>query len=168
MTGLFQIRLGVVASLALSAPIDDQASVGPTPYWEQNAKVVIGHISDNTVRVMVAPVDEKGNLSRGPASTVLADPKIAGETRGRLNVTVGVGADREKATVTVITIKNPSGKTVQELRISDADGAVEFLTGGPVLGLGSGDKQFDRSRGLYPIVNGQVSGKKVVGGLQTH
>src|SRR5262249_57915305 len=69
---------------------------------------------------------------------------------GKLNVTIKGGP-------LTIPFRDPAGKIVQELVLGQADGAMTFRTGAPVLGLGEGDKQFDRSGAKYPLVNGQVA-----------
>ena len=112
-------------------------------------------VSERTVRIVLAPLDEKGKPRPGPASTALVELKPDTKLQVRelaeaKEVEVGKLRVRVKPDPLTITVRGPGDKVVQELVIAEADGSVTFRTAAPVLGLGEGGPQFDRRGHLLP------------------
>jgi alpha-glucosidase/alpha-D-xyloside xylohydrolase len=138
------------------------ASAAPVRYWGQNAELSIHEVSARTAQILVAPLDERSKSRSAPPSTVLVEPPAKLKLRCReLNepqeVAVGKLALKINQEPLTITVTAPSGKVVQELVCSDADGSLAFRTAAPVLGLGEGGRQFDRAGSQYRMVNGQLA-----------
>jgi alpha-glucosidase/alpha-D-xyloside xylohydrolase len=148
----------VVAAIVLDPPA---ACAGPVRYCGGDAELSIAEISERTVRIVLAPLDDKQNARPAPHSSAFVElqPKIKLSVR-KLNgpEEVAVGKLRVKVQLDplTITVTGPTGKVVQQLLLGDADGSMTFRTKAPVLGLGEGGKQFDRSGSLFKMVNGQI------------
>jgi alpha-glucosidase/alpha-D-xyloside xylohydrolase len=139
-----------------------QAQAESLRWWGQDAELAVSQVSDHTVQILLAPLDEKGQPRVGSPSTALVELKLQTKLRlrqleaeqqvalGKLTVTV-------KPSPLTIAVRDPSGKIVQEMIFDDADGSMSFRTAGPVLGLGEGDHQFDRSGAQYRMINGQLA-----------
>jgi alpha-glucosidase (family GH31 glycosyl hydrolase) len=137
-------------------------TAGPLRHGESNAELSVSAISERNVRIILAPLDEKGKPRPGPASTALVELKTdtkltARELTEAKEVEVGKLRVRVKPDPLTITVSGPGEKVVQELVITETDGSVAFRTAGPVLGLGEGGAQFDRRGHLHRLLNGQVS-----------
>src|SRR5205814_2636824 len=110
-----------------------------------------------TVRIALAPLDEKGVPRSGAPSTALVELKPQVKLRrrelaGPEEVASGALRVRVKLDPVTVTVTGPAGKVVQELTVAD-DGSMTFRTPAPVLGLGEGGPQFDRRGHLYPMRN---------------
>src|SRR5262245_42077605 len=121
------------------------------------AVLSVGSVSERTVRIAVAPLDDMGKPRSGAASTVLvvSDPKplfTARELPDSQQIDAGKLRVRVKPAPLTITVLGPGDSVVQEFAFAD-DGAMTFLTPAPVLGLGEGARQFDRRGGYYRMVN---------------
>jgi alpha-glucosidase/alpha-D-xyloside xylohydrolase len=121
----------------------------------------VASVSERTVRIVLAPLDDAGRLRRGAASSVLVplEPQILLAVRAledTREVIAGKLRVRVKPAPLTITVSGPSDKVVQELVVAD-DGSMSFRTPAPVLGLGEGLHQFDRRGHEYPMRNGQLS-----------
>jgi alpha-glucosidase/alpha-D-xyloside xylohydrolase len=117
-------------------------------------------VSDLTLQVSLAPLDEKGSPRVAPPSTAFLLRKLQEKLRRRElsrpeEVQVGKMRVVVRAEPLTISVRDAKGKVVQELAIAEADAAVTFRTDAPVLGLGEGAKQFDRRGARYPMLNGQ-------------
>jgi alpha-glucosidase/alpha-D-xyloside xylohydrolase len=117
-------------------------------------------VTDKTVQIVLAPLDEKGNVRPAPPSTALVEQKLQTKLRvrdlaGAKEIAVGKLRVTVKPDPLKLIVRGPSGKVVQELDLADADGVLTFRTGAPVFGLGEGAKQFDRRGATYPMLNGQ-------------
>jgi alpha-glucosidase/alpha-D-xyloside xylohydrolase len=140
------------------------ASAGPLRHGESPASLSVAAIGERTVRIVLTPLDEKGQPRSGSASTALVelkpDTKLeVGALAEARECAVGKLRVRVRPDPLTVTVTGPDQKVVQELVIAEADGSVTFRTSAPVLGLGEGGAQFDRRGRLHPLVNGQVSPK---------
>jgi alpha-glucosidase/alpha-D-xyloside xylohydrolase len=149
-------------AVAVVTIIGPGAMAAPVRWWGQDAELYVAAVSDHTVQVVLAPLDDQGKPRLAQPSTALVELKPQVKLRLR-ELTKAEIAKVGSLTVTVkpgpltVTVQRGDGKIVQELVIADADGSVSFRTAGPVLGLGEGDRQFDRSGARYSLVNGQVA-----------
>jgi alpha-glucosidase/alpha-D-xyloside xylohydrolase len=151
-------------TLALAACLiaSSVAAAGPLRHGESPAELSVAAVSDRTVRITLAPLDENGKPRPGPASTALvelkAEPKLQARELGEVKeIEVGKLRVRVSPSPLTVTVRGPGGAVVQELVIAEADGSVTFRTAAPVLGLGEGGAQFDRRGNLHRLLNGQVS-----------
>jgi alpha-glucosidase/alpha-D-xyloside xylohydrolase len=151
------------------------ATADPVRYWNQDAELVIDQVSDHTLHILLSPLDDKGQPRQGAPSTALVAQKYQNKLRtrdlkGETKIAAGKLSFEIKPSPLTITIKGPDGKVVQELVIDSADGSMGFRTSGPILGLGEGDRQFDRSGGQYPAYNakGRIINGQVAPFLKTH
>ena len=165
-------RTALFAGLTLACVMHtaSPAHAEPIKYWSKDAELTISQVSPHTVRVHLAPLDDKGKPYAGILSTVLVDHPNNVKFRVRditatKQLTIGDLSVAIKPNPLTITVSDNKGKVIQELIVTDADGSMEFRTPAPVLGLGEGDKQFDRRGSVYrsQLVNGQVAPL-----LQTH
>jgi alpha-glucosidase (family GH31 glycosyl hydrolase) len=138
------------------------AVAGPFHHGERPAELSVSTVSDRTIRITLAPLDENGKPVPGPASTALAELKPEAKLQIReLDAAKHIEAGKLQVRVTpgplTITIRGPGDAVVQELVVTEADGSMSFRTHAPVLGLGEGGQQFDRRGTLHRLVNGQVA-----------
>src|SRR5262249_27683742 len=118
----------VAAGLVLLTPL--AAVAGPLRHGESPAELSVAAISERTVRVTLAPLDEKGKPRTGPTSTVLVDLKPEAKLQVR-ELTEAKEIEAGKLRVRVkpdpLTVTVSAGdKVVQELVITEADGSVAF------------------------------------------
>ena len=125
-------------------------------------ELTVSQISDCTVRLQLAPLDEQDRPQTGISSPALVPLSAAeklqarelGGTKefrtGQLRVTV-------KPSPLTIFVRRRDGTLVQELTVAgdDATNSISFRTAAPVLGLGEGGPQFDRRGIFYPRQNGE-------------
>jgi alpha-glucosidase (family GH31 glycosyl hydrolase) len=154
-------RITIVVALLLFTQFASAASAADIRYRGDRAELTVSTISERTIRIVLAPLDDKGKPSAGSSSTVLVEQKP--EVRAQLRelsdakeVAIGKLSVKVKPNPLTVTVSGPSGKTVQELAFAD-DGAMTFRTDAPVLGMGEGGQQFDRRGQLHRLVNGQVA-----------
>jgi alpha-glucosidase/alpha-D-xyloside xylohydrolase len=150
--------IALAFALLAAAP----ASADTIRYCGKDAELTVSAVSDRTVLVTLAPLDEKGNPRPAPSSTAFVEQKPQVKLRsrdltGQDEISAGKLRVRVKQTpgAITVTVRDSAGKIVQELDIADAEGAVTFRTPAPVLGLGEGAHQFDRRGATYPMLNGQ-------------
>lgn len=136
----------------------------PLQFGGVPAELVISEVSERTARVMLSPLDERGEPRPGPSSAVLIPfrSKVAFRTRetvGETNLEVGALRITLRSQPLGISARDAKGKLVQELVFNDSDGtnAVSFRTDAPILGLGEGADQFDRRGHFYRMINGQIA-----------
>ncbi|HYV39908.1 MAG TPA: TIM-barrel domain-containing protein [Gemmataceae bacterium] len=137
-----------------------QAFADPIRHLGQNAELSVDQISDFTARIALSPLDDKGMPLPGKASTAFVEQKsqnklLLRDLNSTQKVTVGKMTISVKPAPLTITCQDAAGKVFQELIFSEPDGAMSFRTASVVLGLGEGEKQYDRSGSLYPMLNGQ-------------
>jgi alpha-glucosidase/alpha-D-xyloside xylohydrolase len=148
--------------LAASLIATPHAVAGPLRHGESPAELTVSAVSERTVRISLAPLDENGKPRPGLPSTALVELKPQPVLRVR-EVTEAKEIEAGKLRVRVspspltVTVRGPGDAVVQELVIDEADVSVTFRTGAPVLGLGEGGAQFDRRGNLHRLLNGQVS-----------
>jgi alpha-glucosidase/alpha-D-xyloside xylohydrolase len=154
--------LAAVGAIVAGCLLSPSASAQAIRYRGADAELSVGAVSDHTVQITLAPLDDKGKPKPGQVSTALVEQKPQVKLRLReLDKAREIAAGKLRVTVKpgplTITIRDTADKVVQELIVDAADGGVAFRTGAPVLGLGEGDRQFDRAGAKYPVVNGQVA-----------
>jgi alpha-glucosidase/alpha-D-xyloside xylohydrolase len=149
------------AGLVLAAFLTNPAAAlaAPLRYSGNPAELTLSAVSERTVRIVLAPLDEKRQARPAPPSTVLVEQKpqlklTRRELSGAEEVSVGKLRVRLKPEPLTISIRGTSGKRVQELAFAGANGSMSFRAGGPVLGMGEGAKQFDRRGALYTMKDG--------------
>lgn len=125
-------------------------------------ELIVSQVSDCTVRLQLAPLDEQGRPQMPLISPALvsfpAEEKLrvrelddAKKIRvGQLNLTI-------KPAPLTISMRRLDGTLVQELVFAsdDSTNAIRFRTTAPVFGLGEGGPQFDRRGHFYPSRNGE-------------
>jgi alpha-glucosidase/alpha-D-xyloside xylohydrolase len=156
-TVLIPIAAGLVLAACLTNPTTGLTA--PLRYLSNPVELSLSAVSERTVQIVLAPLDEKGKLRSAPPSTVLVEPQSRLKLRrrelaGGEEVSVGKLRVRVKPKPLTVSIAAPSGKTVQELVIAEVDGSINFRANAPVLGLGEGARQFDRRGALYPMKDG--------------
>lgn len=156
--------LRITAVLAFSSILvcSTAAAAEPIRINQSPVELTIAEVSERTVCVTIAPLDDQGRPRPDPASTVFVPFESVEKLRvrelvearevqaGRLRVEV-------RPTPLTVTIRRPDGRIVQELAIDENDGSVRFRTEAPVFGLGEGRQQFDRRGFFYNFVNGQTT-----------
>ena len=155
------IAIGVLVGLLLRSA----ASAAPLRFGGMPVEVQLAAVSDNTIRVQLLPLDEKGHHTRaGEAQgTVLMSLRVRDEVRiselaRQKETRVGKFRVLVRAEPLEITITDGRGRRVQQLSFEEGTNcALSFQSDGPVLGLGEGGKQFDRRGSFYPMINGQLS-----------
>ena len=160
MTRTARAALAVSLVLVGCLHFPTHARAAPIRYCGSNAELSVSAVSDQTLQVSLAPLDEKDNPRVAPPSTAFLAQKLEEKLRLRelgRSEEVQVGKLRVviQAEPLTISVRDAKGKVVQELAIAEADGTVTFRTDAPVLGLGEGAKQFDRRGSHYPTLNGQ-------------
>jgi alpha-glucosidase/alpha-D-xyloside xylohydrolase len=159
-SGSIAIAFAVLAASGLGP---EAAFAEPVNYWGGKAELSISQVSERTVRIVLAPLDDKGTAVPAPPSTalVLPEPKNVKLKRRALDGPEQVTAGKLRLQITPapfkVAVTDASGKAVQELVVSGADGSMTFRTDAPVLGLGEGGPQFDRAGARFPMKNGQLS-----------
>jgi len=128
------------------------------------AELTLSQVSERTLRIELAQLDEQGRPLRSEPSTILAPFPAVEKLRVRHLATgraIRVGELRVAVRLEplTVTVRRPDGKLVQELIFDQIAGTnfVTFRTGAPVLGLGEGAEQFDRRGHYYPMRNGQLA-----------
>jgi alpha-glucosidase/alpha-D-xyloside xylohydrolase len=146
----------VLAACLINSPAAQAEGIR---YGGDPAELSVSALSERTVQIIIAPLDEKANPRPAPPSTVLVQqrPKLLlrrRELAAEEAVSAGKLRVRVKPGPLSIAVAGSSGKIVQELVLAGADGAMSFHAAGPVLGMGEGAKQFDRRGALYPMRDG--------------
>jgi alpha-glucosidase/alpha-D-xyloside xylohydrolase len=149
------------ACLALAACLIPTAalSAGEVRYAGAAAELSVAAVSERTVEIVLAPLDDKGKAVPAPPSTAFVsfatDPKLrTKDLKDGQEVTAGKLVVKIKADPFTITVRGPGDQLVQEFTFG-GDGALGFRTAAPVLGLGEGGPTFDRRGHSYPMLNGQ-------------
>jgi len=126
-------------------------------------ELTIGEVSERTIRLELAPLDEQGNVRAGSLSTVLVPFPVIEKLRVRelaseKELRVGKLRVLIKRQPLTVSVRREDGKLVQELVFGASDtNALSFRMDAPVLGLGEGEQQFDRRGHFYRMRNGQVA-----------
>jgi alpha-glucosidase/alpha-D-xyloside xylohydrolase len=156
------LRLGTAAvAIALSLQLVSHAE--SLRLAGEPAELSIQEISDRTIRIELAPLDERGVPRAEAASSDLVSFPSKEKLRIReLGSTKEFRAGKLRVRVQpnplTISVRRSDGSLVQTLTFeSNTNAAVTFQTESPILGMGEGEQQFDRRGKLYPMINGQLS-----------
>jgi alpha-glucosidase/alpha-D-xyloside xylohydrolase len=152
-------RTAAGLALALLLAVTTAAHAEVVRYAGSPAELSLSAVSERTMQITVAPLDDKGTPRPSPPSTVLVEQRPELKLRRReLNdaeeVAVGKLRVRVKAKPLTLSVRGPGDKVVQELTFADADGSLTFRAAAPVLGMGEGARQFDRRGALYSFRDG--------------
>ena len=135
---------------AISQPDTAFAAPGSIRFAGQPAELTLSEVSEWTVRLELAPLDEQGRPRPATPSTVLVPFPVTQRMRvSQMDGNLRMGRLRVSVTSQpfVVTVRRDDGKLVQEL-VFDTDAStnagVSFRTEAVVLGLGEGAQQFDR------------------------
>jgi alpha-glucosidase (family GH31 glycosyl hydrolase) len=155
MTRSAGVAVGVVLMGGLLGP----AAAADVRYRGGPAELSVSAVSDYTVQIVLAPLDEQGRPRPSPPSTVLVEQKPQlkfrrRELAGAREVSVGKLRVELRPGPLTVSVRGPGGKVVQELTLAGDDGAMSFRTGAPVLGMGEGARQFDRRGAAYSMRDG--------------
>jgi alpha-glucosidase (family GH31 glycosyl hydrolase) len=120
------------------------------------AELVISEVSERTLHLELAPLDDQGRPRPPAPSTVLVPFPTVEKWRGReLAGPRELQIGRLRVTIQpqplTVSVRRADGKLVQELIFDGGTNGVAFRTDAPVLGLGEGAQQFDRRGALYPM-----------------
>ncbi len=136
------------------------AQTAPVRYGDKDAELSINEISERTLQIVLAPLDESNGEPRpAPPSSVLVEQQPTNKLRARkLEPSQEINAGKLRVVVTAdplkISIQRPSGEAIQELAFSGTDGTMSFRAQAPVLGMGEGAQQFDRRGARYTMRDG--------------
>lgn len=141
------LMAGVFLSMVSLSPADSIRIAG------KPCELAITEVTSNTLRITLAQVGEPV-----PSDGVLARrkwPRPALQTV-KLDAPRTVAMKELRVTISPsplkIAIHAAEGKRIQELVIDEQSGAIAFDLGkGKLFGLGSGGRQFDRRKGVYPM-----------------
>jgi alpha-glucosidase/alpha-D-xyloside xylohydrolase len=150
----------VAAGIVLVSWVVSPATTADVRYRGARAELSVSAVSDHTVQIVLAPLDDKGRPRPAPPSTALVEqkPKLAlrcRELAQAREVSVGKLRVQVKPDPLTVSVRGPGGKLVQEFTLTaDNDGAMSFRTGAVVLGMGEGAHQFDRRGVTYSMRDG--------------
>jgi alpha-glucosidase (family GH31 glycosyl hydrolase) len=122
-----------------------------------SGELTLSEISERTLRLQFAPLDDEGKLRATNSSTVLVPFASTEKLRTRefdaeKEVRIGQLRVTIRPQPLTVAVRSDNGKLVQELAFEEGTNrAITFRTEGPVLGLGEGAQQFDRRGALYPM-----------------
>jgi alpha-glucosidase (family GH31 glycosyl hydrolase) len=129
-------------------------SAGPVQYRGAAAELTVYQVSDKTIGFKLSPLDPNGKVEPLPASTMLVDfPRKVLLQKKDINTTEKLSVGNLSITISPSPLKivvSRAGKTIQELTWTEPN-VMSFQMNGPVLGLGEGEKQFDRRGMLHPM-----------------
>ena len=147
-------------SACLSTVAIDRNEAAEVRYRNAPAELRIGEISERTMQIVLAPLDESSGEPRPvPPSSVTVELQPQEKLRRRAldgAEQVAVGSLRIEVTAEplTITIRRPSGEVVQTLSFDANGDTFSFRTDAPVLGMGEGAQQFDRRGAKYTMRDG--------------
>src|SRR5262249_54866836 len=127
-TGRIPKAAGLVLAACLTNPMT--ALAAPLRYSHSPAELSLSAVSERTVQIVLASLDEKGKPRPAPPSTVVVEQKPQLKLRrrelsGAEEVSVGklqVQVEPQPLTLSI----RLSGKLVQKLTFADADGSMSF------------------------------------------
>src|SRR5262245_1870207 len=146
---------GVLACLAAQ----NFAAAAPIQFAGRPSELVLGSVSERTLRIELAPLDDSGKPIPPVLSTVLVPFATTEQWRARelsddKELRVGKLRVLVKAKPLAIEWRREDGTLVQRLVFDEAGGTnagVAFRTEAPVFGLGEGAQQLDRRGAFYPM-----------------
>jgi alpha-glucosidase/alpha-D-xyloside xylohydrolase len=149
--------LGVVLFICPMSKADSSIQFNGVP-----AELTISQVSEHTLRVELAPLDEQGRPQMEPPSPALVPFSVTEKLRlrelaGEKNLRVGQFRVAINPQPLTVIVRRADGTLVQQLTFDNAGGtnSIAFQTAAPVLGLGEGGPQFDRRGQFYPTRNGE-------------
>lgn len=159
MTPKFTTCIAAFVILTASILVAPAAIAAPVRYNGKNAELSIQAVSERTMQIVLATLDERGKAQTAPVSTVLIEQKLQLKLRrhdlnGPEELAIGKLRVQVKPQPLTIAILGPSGKVVQEFGFAESGSSVTFRVNAPVLGMGEGAKQFDRRGALYTMRDG--------------
>ncbi|HET7626376.1 MAG TPA: TIM-barrel domain-containing protein [Verrucomicrobiae bacterium] len=126
------------------------------------AELKISAVSDRTIRVELAPLDEKSAVQPKNSEPILVpfseqEKFRARELSGEKEIQAGSLRVQIRPRPLTIAVHRADGTLVQEMVFNEnsVTNAVSFRTAAPVLGLGEGAEQFDRRGNNFFLVNGE-------------
>src|ERR1041385_581237 len=122
-------------------------------------EILVRELTDRTVRVDLAPLDDAAKAQApAPSSVIVASAGAARIALRELDDAKSIHIGKFQVTIKgkplTITVES-DGKVVQELIVHESDGSIVFRTEGPTFGLGEGRQQFDRRGFYFDFLNGQ-------------
>jgi alpha-glucosidase (family GH31 glycosyl hydrolase) len=155
----FRWNVAKVACLLLS--VAGPVWAEQVTYRGKDAELAIVQISDQTIQVILLPLDpETGLPIAAPQSRVLVEQTRQVKLQLREvaeshEVDCGILRVAVTPNPLTVTIKRANGESVQQLSFpTDNDVAMTFRTAAPVLGMGEGAQQFDRRGAKYDMKDG--------------
>ena len=153
-------RLGAAGAGAL-LPVPLMAQDAALRVTGRAVELSLTSVSAHTIRLTIAPLDNgkpqpvpmDGSLvlpaSLKASTSLTALPRERSVRCGNLTVKLAPSP-------LTITVTASDGRAVQQLRVDEQTGALQFQTGdNPILGFGEGGPQFDRRGETYTNRNGQ-------------
>lgn len=136
-------------------------------------ELTISQISDFTVRLQLAPLDEKQQPQPevpSPALTPLRAVNVRRmrELSGSQVVRVGELRVMIQPSPLTVSLRLRDGRLVQEFTFAgdDTTNSITFRTAASVLGLGEGGTQFDRRGHLFSLQNGEGTRSLAIDGAR--
>ena len=134
-------------------------AVGPIRFAGVPAELTVSEVSERTVRLQLASLDDAGRPRSATPSTVLVPFASTEKLRVRelsSDKELSVGRLRLliKPQPLTVFVRTDGGRVVQAVvfdEVAATNAGVTFRTEAPVLGLGEGAQQFDRRHALYPM-----------------
>ncbi|MFD2099005.1 TIM-barrel domain-containing protein [Flagellimonas iocasae] len=140
-------------------------------YKGQPAELTITQVSDQTLEIQLASLDENGKATPVPSSEILIDyPKKqlwkGKSISGAKKFTAGNLTVELKSKPLTISIRDKNGKRIQEFSWENDSPDMSFKTDAPVYGLGEGGAQnhLDRRGFLHPMKDGNASFERATHG----
>lgn len=149
------------------------ATAAPIRFEGVPVELNISRISDSTVRMQMAPLDEKGRAqTETPSPALLPLPALnlrrVRELSGSQELRVGKFRVTIQSSPLNVSVRLRDGTLVQELTFDgdDATNSITFRTASSVLGLGEGGTQFDRRGHFFPVQNGESTRSLAIDGAR--
>jgi alpha-glucosidase (family GH31 glycosyl hydrolase) len=156
------LRLGTVVSIAFSLHLASNAAETLRLAGEP-AELSIQEISERTIRIELAQLDDRGfPRTEAPSSDLVTFPSKEKLRIRELGSSKEIRAGNLRVHVQpnplTISVRRADGSLAQTLTFeASTNAALTFQTDSPVLGMGEGEQQLDRRGKHYPMINGQLS-----------
>jgi alpha-glucosidase (family GH31 glycosyl hydrolase) len=151
-------RCQIILLLTLGSQAAETLRFGGEP-----AELRIDEVSERTIRIELAPLDERGIPRAEATSSDLVPFPSQEKLRIRelgssKEIRAGKLRVRVQPNPLTISVRRSDGSSAQTFTFEESTNvALSFRTDSPVLGMGEGEQQFDRRGKLYPMINGQLS-----------
>jgi alpha-glucosidase/alpha-D-xyloside xylohydrolase len=123
-------------------------------------ELAVSPVTDQTVRIVIAPLDAAGTPAPVKDEPVLRPRRWPAPVLRLRSVARPVTARAGRISITAspeplgVRIEGEGGRLIQHLRVDRETGALSFLAGtAPIFGLGQGGPQFDRRGHEYTSAN---------------